>query len=334
MAPCDKSYASLTSDEKSVIQAKMQPGELSTLGYLAKDEDLDDVIAKDIEDLQHTDLTAKNILDALRTVIGRHERHKELYDLEDPLSKESSHGTHIEILDRLMRTRIDADAESEEWCLWDRYFAPIEYNDIELMVMSMTWGGAAICPFQSDDNESYHGYDYGSRDYCIYNPENNVSVLFNDLNLHMAEHHSFWEGDVVYRLDPIKVIECLRLNTKTVFVGKKITDMFWSFTSATGDKEGTYRDNIMRWASEEGADLITVGDVQGIWSSKSPPPFPDQSMSDFGGTELQFYCWLPKDVKDVRIDGAILTKANVLPEAMNGLVKKERTYYLLESEHV
>ena len=308
---------------------------MSTLGYLGDDEDLDYVVYKDIGRLQEKELTAKDVTDALRTVAGLHHRHRDLYGLpkEEERALKTEYAKHFKILSKYMQSRMQADTGSSNWCLWDKYFSPVMFNDIKLMVMSVTWGGAAICPFKADDNRAYHGYEYGSRDYCVYNTEDDEVVMFNDLNLHMAEHHSFWEGSTNYRLDPIKVVDCLRLRRDSVSKGDTISKTVWSYTAASGAGPGDdYPSSIKRWASAEHTEVMISGDVIGFFSSKSCPPILKEDMRDYGGTEVYFHCWVPKGVKNTSIAGAELLTSHVWPGALNVMKKREYTYYPLESE--
>lgn len=330
MAPCNRSFDSLTSDEKTVITEKMRPGKMSQLGYLGDDDDIDDVVSRDIKTVRDRGLTAKDITESLKTVIGRHDRHQELY----PKSGSTSCDDDIYLLLReSMHSRVMSDESSRQWCLWISYCSPVTFNGIEFKIMSMTWGGAALCPFQSEDDDTYHGYKYGSRDFCIYNPVTEIKIMFNDLNLHMAEQHDFWEGSTIYRLDPVKAIECLMLRPDILFRGPTVTENIWSLSmSQSGQTDVDYTDCIKRWASAENTEVISNGGIIGFFSKKMIPWEPKKEMLDMGERELRFHCWIPSEAKNTSIAGAELNTSYVTPNYLSSLIKKKHTYYLLESE--
>lgn len=99
-------------------------------------------------------------------------------------------------------------------------------------VKIVTYKGAQECPFQSQDDKKYYGYKYGNSDVKITNLKTNKSITINTLLPHMIEHHSFFEGNVLHRLEPEKVIKVLELKPEIdyspQFNKTKIWRMFYS----------------------------------------------------------------------------------------------------------
>lgn len=196
---CSRAFDTLSQPELEKIQTKMRPG------YLGPVESLSDTVKSDRDSLAELQVCAKTIVAALVTVVNFH------WDsLKGSATTKEVPEDLIDIGATAMENRLDSDKSSRDWCLWENSLSMIHYNERDFLVFNYTWGGAALCPFQTD--EGYHGYEYGSRDYCVVNLSSKRHVMFNDINLHIAATHDFWEGkETPYRLDPLLVIEVLGL---------------------------------------------------------------------------------------------------------------------------
>jgi hypothetical protein len=97
-----------------------------------------------------------------------------------------------------------------DWCDQGKYEKTINFNGQTLRVFVINWGGSQKCPFQSDSDESYHGYDYGASDVVITNVDNGKILRFSNLLPHMIKHHHFFEGLLCfYRVEPEAIIDVI-----------------------------------------------------------------------------------------------------------------------------
>ena len=83
------------------------------------------------------------------------------------------------------------------------------------IVSDVTYMGAQECPFQNKEKDNkYYGYEYGASDITITNTENNLTITFNTLLIHMIRCHQFFESPKSsHRLDPQKIIQIFELKT-------------------------------------------------------------------------------------------------------------------------
>lgn len=68
------------------------------------------------------------------------------------------------------------------------------FNGRRLCVFVVSWGGSKQCPFQSPEDKSYHGYDYGADDVVVTNVDTKETFVYSSLLPHMIKHHHFLEG--------------------------------------------------------------------------------------------------------------------------------------------
>lgn len=88
------------------------------------------------------------------------------------------------------------------WCPQYTNETTINFNNQTLLCFVVSWGGSEKCPFQSDEDKGYHGYDYGADDVIITNKTNGKILKYSSLLPHMMKHHYFAEGPLTqYRVD-------------------------------------------------------------------------------------------------------------------------------------
>lgn len=343
---CDKGFDSFTTEELSVIEMEMRPGGKSKLGYLGDEDNLCEIRKNDRHNLIKLGISPNNIVDALRTIIGRHHRYIETIpknDKQKNIDKISS--DIISIGANAIENRINADMNSRSWCLWNKSLSIIIYNSKDFLVFSLTWGGAALCPFQSHNDTKYYGYSYGSHDYCIVEMLTKKHLVFNDLNLHMAVNHDFWEGPgTQYRLDPIKSIDILGLKPDSKFLGEIQTGYYWGVTSAFIG-ENYLTDHFRQWAKSDDAEILELSDkIIGFYSQNDLPiNHSDIAMKSGYDKEWKLHLWVSaKDPDKGSI--TISDPASGSPEeygeinighiiaGLHTLKKYKSNYFPLESE--
>lgn len=340
MAPCDRSFDELTASEKTIISEKMCPRAASYLGFLDFYDDLNEVVARDIERLKNYGISAKKITDALTVVVGRHHRFQDLYGINGFKCKPFSqkYPGQFEMLEGKLFGRSETDVSSQDWSMENKRYSLVTFNGIELMVVCVTWTQAQRCPFKPYD-QNYHGDNFGKKDYCVYNPSSGVSVMFNDLNLHMAECHDFWEGNTMYRLDPIAAVECLMLRPDTTFRTTPVIKISWmvrfsGFLDCT-EADVDYASIIRRWALSEGADVINKDGVIGFISKRvRPSNLNDEMQKDIYNVQ-NLHCYISDNAEGtIKIAGAELKITQINRRKLQTLRKTRKTYYPLETETV
>jgi hypothetical protein len=147
----------LTPFEKNIIE-KMQPGVLSTEGFLGKDDrHLHEIIEEDYETLQKLNVSQDEIADRLAYFT---EVSKEAYDL------------------------------------------PVLIDD-KYLVQQDIWRGRVLCPFN-------HKGSFPKTTVTLINKENNLKVVWANLNIHFIKEHCFFEGKgSKYRIEPDLLIKAI-----------------------------------------------------------------------------------------------------------------------------
>jgi len=110
---------------------------------------------------------------------------------------------------------------------YNRFLSRRLVND-KFLVISMGTNGYQSCPFDNCTGR-------GSLDYSIINIQNNISMKFSDLTIHLIRDHEFFEGSVEYRVDPISAIRCLDLSPGIDYSPKyqHHIDKIWRFRSSS-----------------------------------------------------------------------------------------------------
>lgn len=98
------------------------------------------------------------------------------------------------------------------WCLWGITKARFNMFGTNYLVDRFTWGGAENCPFQSAQDKKYHGYEYGSHDWIIFNLDSMECIHIGDLLFHQIMTHKFFQSkSSPYRVEPVKLISIFGL---------------------------------------------------------------------------------------------------------------------------
>lgn len=126
------------------------------------------------------------------------------------------------------------------WSLWEHQVGNIFHDQIT--VCKITWGGAELCPFQSLEDERYHGYEYGSHDWIFINNSTNTSMHIGDLLFHqIAEHHFFQRPSSKYYVSPLDLICFFSIKPEKSYKSETTQSYIWNFSSGQfGNKEQHY----------------------------------------------------------------------------------------------
>jgi hypothetical protein len=104
----------------------------------------------------------------------------------------------------------------------------------QITVIRVTWGGAERCPFQSTEDDRYHGYEYGSHDWMFINNLTEEIMHIGDLLFHqISVHHFFQHPESKYRVDPEKLIKFFGLKNNLSYEGETETYEYWTSKSST-----------------------------------------------------------------------------------------------------
>lgn len=209
---CNHSNDQLSSSEWVKIEAIMYPGGVSQSGFLKSPERLRSVIEKDEMTLKRLDISCKQIVDRLTTLMSKYYRTVNLiYELENA----TNIGAKVdEAAKSVLKLKIDEDSV----CVEDKF-----------KISKVSYNGAQTCPFQNKQlDKRYHGYEYGSTDFTFTDMITGESICFNTLLLHMIEAHHFFEGSVDHRLDPEAVISFLGLEPEKSYAPVYHTHTTWS----------------------------------------------------------------------------------------------------------
>jgi hypothetical protein len=120
---------------------------------------------------------------------------------KDRLYLESVNITYDQIADRLLVI--------EEKHRHNHQSKSIIENKFEVSMVQ--YKGIQECPFQNYNLDNKTHYEYGSADITITNLKTNKTIKFGSLMHHLIRSHHFFEGSILFRLDPKEVIEVLEI---------------------------------------------------------------------------------------------------------------------------
>lgn len=189
----------LSADDLHAIEKRMQPGGVSYSGFLAEDEKLGDVIAKDNATLKDLGVTHKQVADRIESIFGRALRRRALE----------------------FRYRNYKKKPELETALIDGKFKV----DIQGYL------GIQVCPFK----EPLKTCGTSNHDVEIYNQDLEEDIEFPGLIVHLIREHHFFEGDTYYRLDPAKAVRVLEIEPDVDYSPKWETEKIWQGTNSTPD---------------------------------------------------------------------------------------------------
>ncbi|AYV85788.1 MAG: hypothetical protein Satyrvirus41_3 [Satyrvirus sp.] len=191
-------------------------------GHIGTDEKILDVIYNDKETLKKFNITHNQISNLLEK-IRRH-----LYDSQQKIEDDLNDKKKI----------LNLLHPDKNWCLWSMNKRKIFNN--KYTVISMTWGGAEECPFQSSENKKYYGYEYGSEDIFVVNDKDEW-FWFNTLLPHQIKSHEFFQGyGSKHRIDPEKCIKYFNMKPEENYETDIIKIEIWYITGFTGGRKYTY----------------------------------------------------------------------------------------------
>lgn len=93
------------------------------------------------------------------------------------------------------------------------------------LVTSMGTKGFQECPYGSCGK--------GSTDFVIYNIDKKQAIRFGELQIHMIRDHGFFEGNVIYRLEPEEVISVLEIKPGDEYIPVYQERKYWSMCSGS-----------------------------------------------------------------------------------------------------
>lgn len=220
---CNHSNDLLSSSEWEKIESIMYPNKASQSGFLKFSERLRAVIEKDEQTLKRLDISCKQIVDRLRTLVHKY------YKIRNLIHK-CVHTENIGILDEATKNMLKLKLDDDSVCVENKF-----------KISHITYRGAQTCPFQNDQLDTkYHGYEYGSTDFIFTDLTTNKSITFNTLLLHMIEAHHFFEGSVYHRLDPENAITFLGIEPRKSYVSSYQAHIEWSATGGRSFKWDEY----------------------------------------------------------------------------------------------
>jgi hypothetical protein len=171
------------SEDAYDIHSKRFNEMLKESNFLAPHENWEEIVAQDAEVLKTYHIKKDQIADCLETLTQKF--------------KTAPDYTNSEIIEKLPNHLNGCD-DNLEYKLVDNKF---------VISISRTKGYHDY-PFDRPDDRIFKG---GSSDYVIYNLSNNKIIRFGDLLIELIRDHGFFEGSVLYRLDPKEVILTLEL---------------------------------------------------------------------------------------------------------------------------
>lgn len=112
------------------------------------------------------------------------------------------------------------------WC--QRYFHCAKIFDDQFIVALIGWGGAETCPFQSQLDKKYHGYEYGESDWIFIKTNTNETIHIGDLLFHQINVHEFFQSpSSPYRVEPKKIIEFFSLKSEINYATDLNISQIW-----------------------------------------------------------------------------------------------------------
>lgn len=228
---CYHDIPKITSDEIQIIEKRMQDPKFTYNGILAKDETLMEVYLKDQRILKKYGVTCKQIADRLQMLIDKlHQKNSSFRNFNQKIimQVEKEKQLIVETCEKMDKLKISPVIGNPEPRTCLQGSSKLILVEDRYAMAYISWGGAQICPFQPDSDKSYHGYDYGSYDYLIYDTKTDEFIKFNNLLVHMIREHSFFEGSVPHRLDPEVVIKLLEIKPAVDYEPKYLIENVWT----------------------------------------------------------------------------------------------------------
>lgn len=196
--------------------------------HLAKNDKLRDIIESDEKTLESYGITFKQLKDFFKK-IKYHFYHQMSNNVNYQINKNER---------KLLKTlKIDSNSFPYSW----------NYTKIfngKLIIGFSIWDGAEICPFKSDLDKQYHGYEYGDTDWFFIKTDTNEVMHIGDLLFHQINtHHFFQSPESLYRADPAKIISFFSLKTGMDYITDFIISKKWcqEFCSSSFNGIGVHK---------------------------------------------------------------------------------------------
>lgn len=197
----------LTETECSIVQETMRSDEFSEACFLGKEELLQNRIDQDRAALASTGITTKQIADILNSVLTvfRNETEPRGALIRAAPSEKSSNSarekeSNIEVPNWWVRRETN-----KRWRV-----ATIRKQENRFRLVGSLYAGCQECPYSCLDRFSAcRNVLIGDCDLCIQREDASGKKLeFGALLVHLIKEHEFFEGkDVLYRLDPLHIVE-------------------------------------------------------------------------------------------------------------------------------
>lgn len=197
---CNRSFDQLGTDSARVESKCRKDG---MLGHF---QDLDQVIAQDLATLQRLGVTCQQVAYRMKRLVQ---------------AARKVYGGKLRVSERAEANR---SVDRKGWCCYGGHSVDVDHFIVDIV----TWGGAQECPFQSLEDKSYYGSQYGSQDLYVLNTKTDEILIFGSLLPHMIKRHSFFEGGGPYRVDPEAAVRILEIKPDQVRVPRNRVQM-WSF---------------------------------------------------------------------------------------------------------
>lgn len=120
------------------------------------------------------------------------------------------------------------------------------FFDGKIYIITMEWCGSERCPFQLDTDTTYHGYEYGCRDFLFIKREQDECLHIGDLLFHQIIDHHFFQSPLSrYHVDINRLVRFFDLQPHVDYSFKK------------PEKYGGW--GILKWKQDEQTNAIVRG---------------------------------------------------------------------------
>lgn len=242
---CRAKFDTLSEEERGAIVARCVNVEFSTTCFICPQLELQRIWQQMSCDPRMCQITESCKFETCASKIGNIENviaidgavvkktftttHEQIGDALKTIMRLAIHEPHVSdggAMESFLRKMLGNDANSpvaafqtpysklihvdENWCDQGKFEKTIRFNGQTLRVFVICWGGSQKCPFQSDSDTSYHGYDYGAHDVVITNVDNGEALCYSSLLPHMIKHHHFFEGPLcLHRVEPKQIVKVI-----------------------------------------------------------------------------------------------------------------------------
>jgi hypothetical protein len=263
------------------------------VGHLAETDRLKAVIAQDEETMEQSEITFQQIGDFFDKIKGH-------------FWKKVNTNQEIDRSKEICGIIGNYQLGGKGWCCWGSHMVSI-FQD-QLMVFRVEWGGAEKCPFQSLEDQNYHGYEYGSVDWIFIDPKTKESLHVGDLLFHQIVTHHFSQSlTSKYHVDCAQLIKFFHLRPKISYNTQRVHSFIWS-TDGIGSHLLETLDQIKDKICEKSGDnLIYYDQHQAIVIIRNTDPlFLPKHVNhyefDMMPSNINIYAYRLKNFNEISID--------------------------------